>query len=151
MGVRLRFQPKWLEIFSIGSTVMVTITGWLSLVSLTRWMVRVTSDWGACLPAATQFVIDLVDEPVSFAGLLVFVPTALAFLGASANGRSKNLVGPALLVLAPQLALLQTFVAMAALGLPFASLVHGGESRPRGQSELSVEPSTVLTDRKSVV
>src|SRR4051812_38592166 len=109
MRWRSRFQPKWLEIYSIGSTVALTIGGCFCVFAIGRWVER---EWAYCTPAPTEFVLDLVKEPVSLSRLLLLIPTALAFAGASANGRRRKVLGPALLVLAPQTALVGSILAL---------------------------------------
>ena len=117
-----RLEPKWLEIFSIGTTLVSTVGGWLLVVSFAHWALpQYSFCWSN---TATDYVADLIFHPPSLRRLGALVPTALAFLGASARGRGHKLMGPALLVVAPQLALLQIFLALAALALPFTAPFH---------------------------
>jgi hypothetical protein len=77
---------------------------------------------GAGLPAPTQFVIDMAYEPLSLESLPALVPIAVALGGARLKQRQWTLVGTTLLVLAPQLALLEIIAALIALALPLTSI-----------------------------
>jgi hypothetical protein len=118
-----RWRLKWLEIASVSSTMVITVGGVAFVRGLAHSVAPVFSDFGASLPTPTQRVLDWVASPLSPALVVVVLPTALALLGAWANGRGQFFLGPVLLVAAPVLASLEVLGATLALYLPFNTVV----------------------------
>lgn len=123
MAPQRSWRLKWLEITSVGSTLLVTIGGVLTVRSFALWVAQTVSNFGASLPAPTLLVLELVGQPASIESGVILVPTAVALLGAWANDRGRAFLGPFLLVIAPQLALLEVLLALGALALPFFTIL----------------------------
>jgi hypothetical protein len=124
MAARAWVEEKWMEVLCIGTTLVLSTAGTMLVAAATRYSADHYYRYlGSGLPAPTQFLIDLFYAPSLIGALPALMTIAMALAGAWLRAQKRNKLGTVLLVIAPQLALLEVLIAFSALALPIISIL----------------------------